>query len=195
MNGGSSPRLFFGGRSFSSDISASPLSVIPSGTARFSLPRRSLACRAAEPRDRGNTQTPPRSLGPASRAGFSSPHSALYLSGPELPAQTTPKQFFPQSLFSTLTHPPVISTGMNDSFRFSLRGWPILCFLPIRRRRERTGPLFLFSIPPKAFRGHTESCVGTEWSSKRVSTPISEQSSNPSFAEVDLFRDHDFCSH
>ena len=43
------------------------------------------------------------------------------------PAQTTPKTILPPIPFSALNHARVISTGMNDPFRFSLRGrgWPI----------------------------------------------------------------------
>jgi hypothetical protein len=40
------------------------------------------------------------------------------------PAQTTPKTILPPIPFSALTHPPVISTGMDDSSRFSLRRLP-----------------------------------------------------------------------
>ena len=46
--------------------------------------------------------------------------------GPKGPGANHPQTILPPIPFSALTHPPVISTGMNDSFRFSLRGWPTL---------------------------------------------------------------------
>src|SRR5258708_39125548 len=38
------------------------------------------------------------------------------------PGANRPKTILPTIPFSALTNAPVISTGMNDSFRFSLRG-------------------------------------------------------------------------
>jgi hypothetical protein len=55
--------------------------------------------------------------------------SAPQEAGASAPAQTTPKTILPPIPFSALTHAPVISTGMNDSSRFSLRGYPAARFL------------------------------------------------------------------
>ncbi len=67
--------------------------------------------------------------------------------GLQPPAQTTPKTILPPIPFSALTHAPVISTGMNDSFRFSLRGRAerALCVPCASPRRRDLGNM---STPP-----------------------------------------------
>jgi hypothetical protein len=66
------------------------------------------------------------------------------------PGANHPKTILPPIPFSALTHAPVISTGMNDSFRFSLRGWPILSSRVSSRMAcpPRQGGFFSPSAPP-----------------------------------------------
>src|SRR5258705_3976225 len=45
------------------------------------------------------------------------------------PGANHPKTILPPIPFSALTHAPVISTGMNDPSRFSLRDWSTLSLL------------------------------------------------------------------
>src|SRR5258708_36858055 len=62
----------------------------------------------------------------------------------------TPKTILPTIPFSALTNAPVISTGMNDSFRFSLRGptGPRIlrpfCFTGPEGRRQHVNPTASF---------------------------------------------------
>ena len=68
--------------------------------------------------------------------------------GPRAPAQTTPKTILPPIPFSTLTHAPVISIGMNDSSRFPLRGWPTL--LSRSQAKHRDGGITSISYSAQA---------------------------------------------
>ena len=51
-----------------------------------------------------------------------------------------PKTILPPIPFSALSHPPVISTGMNDSSRFSLRGCPSVRSSTVILGRQKFGP-------------------------------------------------------
>src|SRR5260221_418696 len=50
-----------------------------------------------------------------------------------VPAWSTPNNSSPIS-FSAPSHAPVISTGLNDSSRFSLSGWPPIALVPPESR-------------------------------------------------------------
>ena len=144
-------------------------------------------------RDPGNTQCPTSFDGTHHSAWALSspllrrPGLQLVLSGVEGftlriegPRRKPPQNNSSPNPFLPPTHAPVISTGMNVSSRFSLRGWPTLSFrvssgmaclpqeafvkggfaLPLVRHPDRNGLLSL-SFPPRERRPWSRGIVAT----------------------------------